>query len=149
MKKGKKPEAIIKLNIEAQSANPAPPIGPALGQKKVDIMKFCKEFNARTQGIEKGTPLPVIIEVYKDKSFEIFIKKPTVSYYLLKACGLEKGSAEAGRSASVAEITEEQCINIAKEKMPEMNTDNLEAAVRTVKGSARSMGIKLIEEKNQ
>jgi large subunit ribosomal protein L11 len=149
MKKGKKPEAIIKLNIEAQNANPAPPIGPALGQKKVDIMKFCKEFNTRTQGIEKGTPLPVIIEVYKDKSFEIFIKKPTVSYYLQKACGLTKGSSEAGRAAPIAEITEEQCIIIAKEKMSEMNTDNLEAAVKTVKGSARSMGLKVISETNK
>lgn len=144
MSQAKKVAAIIKLEIPAQEASPAPPIGPALGQKQVNIMEFCKTFNEQTKNIEKGVPTPVIIEVYENKKFSITIKKPTVSYYILKACKLEKGSSEAGRSSAVANITEQQCLEIAKEKIEEMNTDKIESAVKIVKGSARSMGIKVV-----
>lgn len=138
------PTGTIKLNVPAQKANPAPPIGPALGQKQVNIMDFCKKFNDKTKNMEAGTPLPVIIHVYKDKSFDITIKKPTVSYYLQKACGIEKGSSSAGKTDPIAEVTEAQCLDIAKEKISEMNATSLESAVKIVKGSARSMGLKVI-----
>lgn len=140
----KKITKIIKLQIPAGKANPAPPIGPALGAAGVNIMAFCKEFNAKTQA-NAGDILPVVITVYADKSFTFFTKKPPVSRLLLKAMGLEKGSAVPNRD-KVAKIKRSQARKIAEEKIQDMNASDLEAATNIVLGTARSMGIELIEE---
>ena len=129
----------IKLQIPAGQANPSPPIGPALGQHGVNIMEFCKQFNAKTQK-EAGQVTPVIITVYKDRSFTFETKTPPVSYLLLKKAGIEKGSPVPNRD-KVAKVKKADVIEIAKTKLQDLNTTNLEAAVKTVEGTARSMGI--------
>lgn len=140
----KKVAKMIKLQIPAGKANPAPPIGPALGGAGVNIMAFCKEFNAKTQAMG-GDILPVIITVYADKSFTFICKKPPVSQLLIKALGIEKGSAVPNRD-KVGKIKRSQAKKIAEEKQQDMNANDLEAATNIVLGTARSMGIELIEE---
>jgi large subunit ribosomal protein L11 len=135
---------LIKLQIPAGKANPAPPIGPALGGAGVNIMAFCKEFNAKTQGMA-GDILPVVITVYKDKSFTFILKQPPVAEMLKKAVGIEKGSAVPNRD-KVAKITRKQAREIAEKKMQDMNAASLEAATEIVLGTARSMGIELAVE---
>ncbi len=137
----KKIDGYIKLLVEAGKANPSPPVGPALGQRGVNIMEFCKTFNARTQKME-GI-LPVVVTVYADKSFSFEVKSPPVSYLLKKAAKVEKGSGEAPKK-KVGKITRAQVEEIAKTKMPDLNTDNLDAAVKIVSGAARSMGIDVV-----
>ncbi|MGH8278657.1 MAG: 50S ribosomal protein L11 [Gammaproteobacteria bacterium] len=136
----KKIQAFVKLQIPAGQANPAPPVGPALGQQGVNIMEFCKAFNAQTQKLEQGLPIPVVITVYSDRSFTFITKTPPASVLIRKALGLEKGSA-APNTAKVGKITRKQLEEIAKIKMPDITAADLEAAVRTIAGSARSMGV--------
>ncbi|RME86844.1 MAG: 50S ribosomal protein L11 [Zetaproteobacteria bacterium] len=141
----KKVEKIVRLQVPAGQANPAPPVGPALGQAGVNIMEFCKAFNARTQDMEKGMPLPVEIVVYQDRSFDFTIKTPPVSYLLKKAAGVEKGSPEPNKK-KVGKVTRKQIREIAEIKMPDLNCYDIEAAMRTIEGSARSMGIEIVED---
>ena len=140
----KKIDGYIKLNIPAGAANPSPPVGPALGQRGVNIMEFCKAFNASTESLEKNMPIPVVITVFSDKSFSFVTKTPPVSFYLKKAAGKEKGSSEPGRtvggSVKIAQVKE-----IAENKMKDLNAANIEGAIEMVKGSARSMGIEVLE----
>jgi large subunit ribosomal protein L11 len=136
----KKVTAYIKLQVKAQEANPSPPIGPALGQHGVNIMEFCKQFNAATQGVEKGLPLPVVITVYSDRSFTFIMKTPPASVLIRKAIGIEKGSGTPN-TAKVGKISRQQLEEIAKTKQPDLTSADLEAAVRTIAGSARSMGV--------
>jgi len=136
----KKLQAIVKLQIPAGQANPAPPVGPALGQQGVNIMEFCKAFNAQTQKLEQGLPIPVVISVYNDRSFTFILKTPPASVLIRKALGLEKGSATPN-TVKVGKITRKQLEEIAKVKMPDITAADLEAAVRTIAGSARSMGV--------
>jgi large subunit ribosomal protein L11 len=133
----------IKLEVPAGSANPAPPIGPALGQRGLNIMEFCKGFNARTAEMEKGMPLPVVITWYQDKSFTFEIKTPPASYLLRKAARLEKGSAKPGRDKLSGKVTMAQCRAIAEQKMKDLNARDLDAATRIIAGSARSMGLEV------
>ena len=137
----KKTTAYIKLQVKAAEANPAPPVGPALGQHGVNIMEFCKAFNAQTQGTyEKGSPLPVIITVYSDRSFTFIIKTPPASYLILKAAGIPTGSGKPN-TEKVGKITRAQVMAIAKTKMPDLTAADDQAAFNTIAGSARSMGI--------
>jgi len=136
----KKIDAYIKLQVKAGEANPSPPVGPALGQRGVNIMEFCKAFNAKTQDMEKGLPIPVVITVYNDKSFTFITKTPPASILLMKAAGVKKGSSTPN-SAKVGTVTRAQLEEIANTKMPDLNAANLEAAVRIIEGSARSMGL--------
>ncbi len=136
----KKIEAYIKLQVPAQEANPSPPVGPALGQHGVNIMEFCKAFNAQTQNIEKGMPVPVVITVYNDRSFTFIMKTPPASILLKKAAGIQKGSGVPNRD-KVGKVTREQLEEIAKLKEPDLTAADMDAAVRTIAGSARSMGI--------
>ena len=136
----KKIVGFVKLQVPAGKANPSPPIGPALGQRGLNIMEFCKAFNAQTQKVEPGLPLPVVITAYADKSFTFIIKTPPVSVLIKKAAGLEKGSPRP-HTDKVGKITKKQVEDIAKVKMPDLNAANIEAAMRTVAGSARSMGV--------
>ena len=136
----KKIVGFVKLQVPAGKANPSPPIGPALGQRGLNIMEFCKAFNAQTQKVEPGLPLPVVITAYADKSFTFIIKTPPVSVLIKKAAGLEKGSPRP-HTDKVGKITKKQVEDIAKVKMPDLNASSLDAAMRTVAGSARSMGI--------
>jgi large subunit ribosomal protein L11 len=136
----KKVNGYIKLQVPAASANPSPPIGPALGQQGVNIMEFCKQFNAQTQKLEKGLPIPVIITVYSDRSFTFVMKTPPASVLIRKAIGIEKGSG-APNTNKVGKITRKQLEEIAKTKTPDLTAASLEAAVRTVAGTARSMGV--------
>jgi len=138
----KKIDAYIKLQVAAGQANPSPPVGPALGQRGVNIMEFCKQFNAETQGIEPGLPIPVVITVYSDKSFTFVKKTPPASVLLRKAAGVAKGSAKPNMD-KVGKVTRAQVEEIAKTKMPDLNCSDLEAAVRIVAGSARSMGLEV------
>jgi large subunit ribosomal protein L11 len=138
--KAKKVTAYIKLQVKAQEANPSPPVGPALGQHGVNIMEFCKAFNAKTQGIEKGLPIPVVISVYSDRSFTFATKTPPASVLLRKALKLEKGSAVPNKD-KVGKVTRAQLEEIAKMKQPDLTASDLKAAVRTIAGTARSMGI--------
>lgn len=138
----KKVTGYIKLQVKAGEANPSPPIGPALGQKKLNIMQFCKEFNAQTQKMEKGTPLPVIITVYSDNSFTFITKTPPASVLLKKATGIKSGSSNPN-TKKVGKVTRAQLEEIAKTKQPDLNAADLEAAVRTIAGSARSMGLEV------
>ena len=140
-KKGKKEiEAYIKLQIPAGGANPSPPVGPALGQHGVNIQEFCKSFNGRTEKIEKGMKVPVIISVYSDKSFDFIIKTTPAAILLRKAAGIEKGSGTQN-SVKVGSVTLQQVEEIAKAKMEDLNANTLDAAVKIISGSARSMGI--------
>lgn len=134
----------IKLQIPAGKANPAPPIGPALGQAGVNIMEFCKQFNAATQQKEVGMPIPVVITVYKDRSFTFIMKQPPVSYFLMKAAKVEKGSPTVGKT-TVGTVTMSQIREIAKQKIQDMNANDIEAASRMIAGSAMSMGLKVDE----
>jgi large subunit ribosomal protein L11 len=133
----------VKLQVPAGQANPAPPIGPALGQHGVNIMEFCKQFNERTKD-RTGTILPVVISIYEDKTFSFILKSPPVSILIKKAAGLAKASPEPGRT-TIAKVTKQQVEQIAREKMSDLNTTRLDRAVRLVEGSARSMGIEVVE----
>lgn len=139
-KSKKKPVALIKLQVKAGEANPSPPVGPALGQHGVNIMEFCKAFNEKTKGLEKGLPTPVVISVFSDRSFTFLTKTPPASVLILKALGLSKGSATP-HTVKVGVITRVQLEEIAKIKMPDITAASLEAAIRTMVGTARSMGI--------
>jgi large subunit ribosomal protein L11 len=136
----KKVQGYVKLQVPAGSANPSPPIGPALGQQGVNIMEFCKQFNAQTQKVEKGLPIPVVITVYSDRSFTFIMKTPPASVLIRKAIGIEKGSGTPN-SSKVGKITRKQLEEIAKAKKPDLTAADLDAAVRTIAGSARSMGV--------
>ena len=136
----KKIDAYIKLQVPAQAANPSPPVGPALGQRGVNIMEFCKAFNAQTQHLEKGMPVPVVITVYNDKSFTFIMKTPPASILLKKAAGVTKGSGRPN-TEKVGSVTRAQLEEIAQTKAPDLTAANLENAVRTLAGSARSMGL--------
>ena len=136
----KKIQAYIKLQVSAQEANPSPPVGPALGQHGVNIMEFCKAFNAQTQSLEKGLPIPVVITVYSDRSFTFIMKTPPASILLKKAVGIAKGSGTPNTS-KVGTVTRAQLEEIARTKMPDLTAAGMDAAVRTIAGSARSMGL--------
>ena len=136
----KKVQGYVKLQVPAGSANPSPPIGPALGQQGVNIMEFCKQFNAATQKLEKGLPIPVVITVYSDRSFTFIMKTPPASVLIRKAIGIEKGSGTPNTS-KVGKITRKQLEEIAKTKTPDLTAADLDAAVRTIAGTARSMGV--------
>jgi large subunit ribosomal protein L11 len=140
----KKVNGYVKLQVPAGAANPAPPIGPALGQQGVNIMEFCKQFNAATQKVEKNQPIPVIITVYSDRSFTFIMKTPPASVLIRKAIGIEKGSGTPNTS-KVGKITRKQLEEIAKTKTPDLTAADLDAAVRTIAGSARSMGVDVVE----
>jgi large subunit ribosomal protein L11 len=145
----KKITGYIKLQVPAGSANPAPPIGPALGQRGLNIMEFCKAFNAQTAQLEKGMPIPVVITAYQDRSFTFELKTPPVSYFLKKAAGLEtkkkpgSGSKTPGKGF-VGKISNAQMREIAEKKMKDLNCDTVESAVRMIEGSARSMGLEVV-----
>lgn len=136
----KKVTGYIKLQVAAGQANPSPPVGPALGQHGVNIMEFCKAFNAQTQNVEAGLPLPVVITVYSDRSFTFIMKTPPASILLKKAAGLAKGSSTPN-TVKVGTVTREQLEEIAKTKMPDLTAADMDAAVRTIAGSARAMGL--------
>ncbi|HWV83589.1 MAG TPA: 50S ribosomal protein L11 [Hyphomicrobiaceae bacterium] len=140
----KKIDGYINLQVKAGQANPAPPIGPALGQRGVNIMEFCKSFNAKTKDMEQGTPIPVKITVFSDRSFTFEMKTPPASHFLKKAAGIESGSKETGRT-SAGSVTMAQVREIAKTKMKDLNTDDLDAAAKIIAGSARSMGLRVTE----
>ena len=134
----------IKLQVKAGSATPSPPIGPALGQRGVNIMGFCKEFNARTENVAKGTPLPTVITVYQDKSFTFVTKTPPATFFIKEAVGIQSGSGKTGREV-VGQITRSQLRDIAEKKMKDLNANDIEAAARIIEGSARAMGLKVVE----
>ncbi|MGA2950756.1 MAG: 50S ribosomal protein L11 [Caulobacteraceae bacterium] len=134
----------IKLQVPAGSATPSPPIGPALGQRGVNIMGFCKEFNARTESMPKGTPLPTVITVYQDKSFTFVTKTPPATHYLKEAAGIKSGSGKTGRE-SAGSVTRTQLKQIAEAKMKDLNANDIDAAARIIEGSARAMGLKVVE----
>jgi large subunit ribosomal protein L11 len=138
----KKIQAYVKLQLPAGKANPSPPVGPALGQHGVNIMEFCKAFNAQTQG-QEGMIIPVIITVYSDRSFSFVMKTPPASVLLIKAAGIEKGSNEPNKK-KVGKVTKAQIMEIAKTKMPDLNAVDLEGAIRTIEGTARNMGIEVV-----
>lgn len=140
----KKIVGFIKLQIPAGKANPSPPVGPALGQRGLNIMEFCKAFNAATQKLEPGMPIPVVITAYADRTFSFITKMPPVSYFIVKAAGVAKGSKEPGRS-KVGKLTKAQIKEIAEKKMPDLNCATIEAAMQMVAGQARSMGIDVVE----
>ena len=134
----------IKLQVPAGSATPSPPIGPALGQRGVNIMGFCKEFNARTEGVTRGTPLPTVITVYQDKSFTFLTKTPPATFYLKEAAGIKSGAKTTGREI-VGKVTRSQLRDIAEKKMKDLNANDIEAAARIIEGSARAMGLSVVE----
>jgi large subunit ribosomal protein L11 len=140
----KKVTGFLKLQVPAGSANPSPPIGPALGQRGLNIMEFCKAFNSQTQQLEKGSPIPVVITIYQDRSFTFELKTPPMSHFLKKAAKVESGSKAPGRDKA-GKVTKEQVREIAQQKMKDLNCDTIEAAMRMVEGSARSMGIEVGE----
>lgn len=135
---------VIKLQVPSKKANPAPPIGPALGQKGVNIMEFCKQFNELKFDYPDGTPIPTTITVYKDKSFTFQTKQPPMTFLIMQETGIKKGSSSVGKGF-IGKITKQQIENIAKKKMVDMNADTLEAAMEMVKGSALSMGFEIVE----
>jgi large subunit ribosomal protein L11 len=141
----KKIVGIIKLQVPAGKANPSPPIGPALGQRGLNIMEFCKAFNATTQGLEPGMPIPVVITAYGDRSFTFVTKSPPNSFFLKKAAGIEKGSQTTGKGNSVGRVTMAQIREIAEQKMVDLNAKDIEGACRMLVGSARSMGLDVVE----
>jgi large subunit ribosomal protein L11 len=140
----KKVTGVLKLQVPAGAANPSPPIGPALGQRGLNIMEFCKAFNAQTQKMEKGIPIPVIITTYQDRSFTFEMRTPPVSYFLKKAAKLESGSKTPGRDMA-GQVTRKQVREIAEQKMKDLNCDTVEAAMKMIEGSARSMGLTVTE----
>jgi large subunit ribosomal protein L11 len=141
----KKIAGYIKLQIPAGKANPSPPVGPALGQRGLNIMQFCKDFNAQTQNMEPGMPVPVVITAYADRSFSFITKTPPNTYFLKKAAKVDKGSPTVGKGAAVGRVTTSQLREIAAEKMKDMNANDIDAAVRMLAGSAKSMGITVVE----
>ena len=141
----KKISGYVKLQVPAGKANPAPPVGPALGQAGLNIMEFCKAFNAETQQMEQGAPLPVVITVYQDKSFSFVFKKPPASYLIKKAIKLEKGSQTPGRGDYVSKVTKKQLAQIAEMKMSDLNAHNVDDACKILEGTARSMGLEVVE----
>ncbi len=142
----KKITGYIKLQVPAGKANPSPPIGPALGQRGLNIMEFCKAFNASTQGVEPGTPIPVVITAYADRTFSFVTKTPPVSFYLKKFAGVAKGSTTPGKGDIVGEIKVAQLREIAKLKMKDLNTNDVDSAVAMLRGSALAMGLKVVGE---
>jgi large subunit ribosomal protein L11 len=138
----KKITGYLKLQVPAGAANPSPPIGPALGQRGLNIMEFCKAFNAQTQQLEKGSPIPVVITIYADRSFTFEMRTPPVSFFLKKAAKIEKGAKATGRDKAGA-VTREQIKEIAEKKMKDLNCDTVESAMRMIEGSARSMGLEV------
>ena len=140
----KKISGYIKLQVPAGQANPSPPIGPALGQRGVNIMEFCKAFNAATQNREAGMPIPTVITVYADRSFSFITRTPPASFLLKRAAGLEKGSQTPGRGGAVGRVTQDQLRGIAEEKMADLNANDVDAAVTMLAGSARSMGLEVV-----
>lgn len=140
----KKIEGYIKLQVPAGKANPSPPIGPALGQKGLNIMEFCKQFNAKTQDMEVGMPIPVVITAFADRSFTFAMKTPPVTYFLKKAAGITKGTQTPGKG-TVGSVTMAQINEIAAKKMVDLNANTIEAAAQMIIGSTRSMGLKVIE----
>jgi large subunit ribosomal protein L11 len=146
----KKIAGYVKLQVPAGAANPSPPIGPALGQRGLNIMEFCKAFNAKTAQIEKGTPIPVIITAYQDRSFTFEMKQPPVSFFLKKAANLKigkkpaSGSKTPGKGAPVGRVTEAQIREIAERKMPDLNCDSVDSAMAMIRGSARAMGLEVV-----
>ncbi|MGC8531289.1 MAG: 50S ribosomal protein L11 [Acidiphilium sp.] len=141
----KKIVGYIKLQIPAGKANPSPPVGPALGQRGLNIMQFCKDFNAATQGMEVGMPVPVVITAYGDRTFTFITKTPPNTYFLKKAAGITKGSTTTGKGATVGRVTMSQLREIAATKMVHMNANDVDGAVRMLIGSARSMGLSVVE----
>jgi large subunit ribosomal protein L11 len=141
----KKVLGYIKLQVPAGKANPSPPIGPALGQRGLNIMEFCKAFNAQTQGMEVGMPIPVIITAFADRTFTFVTKTPPVTYFLKKAAGLQSGSKTPGKAAAAGRVTMDQCREIASTKMKDLNANDVEGAARMIAGSARSMGLEVVE----
>lgn len=141
----KKVQAYIRLQVKAGEANPSPPVGPALGQRGVNIMEFCKAFNAQTQSVEAGTPLPVVITAYADRTFSFITKTPPVTFFLKKAANIKKGSTTPGRGDSVGKVTMAQIREIAEKKMPDLNANDLDGAVQMIIGSARSMNLEVVE----
>ena len=139
----KKITGYVKLQVPAGSASPSPPIGPALGQAGLNIMDFCKAFNAQTEKLEKGMPCPVVITVFQDKSFEFIVKKPPASFYIKKEVNIKKGSGQTGIADPVASISKEQLLKIVKEKMPDLNTSDPDVASKIIAGTARSMGVEV------
>jgi large subunit ribosomal protein L11 len=139
----KKITGYVKLQVPAGAANPSPPIGPALGQRGLNIMEFCKAFNARTAQMEKGMPIPVIITAYQDRSFTFEMKQPPVSYFLKKASGVTAGAKTTGRGF-VGQVKRDQLREIAEKKMPDLNCNSVEAAMAMIEGSARSMGLEVV-----
>jgi len=145
----KKIAGYIKLQVPAGAANPSPPIGPALGQRGLNIMEFCKAFNAKTQQMEKGTPIPVVITAYQDRSFTFEMRQPPVSYFLKRAANLKlgkkpaSGSKTPGKGAPAGKVTEAQLREIAEKKMVDMNCDSIDSAVSMIRGSARAMGLEI------
>ncbi|HVH80787.1 MAG TPA: 50S ribosomal protein L11 [Stellaceae bacterium] len=142
----KKIVGLIKLQVPAGKANPSPPIGPALGQRGLNIMEFCKAFNAATQNMDPGIPIPVVITAYGDRSFTFVTKTPPASYFLKQAAGLQKGSQATGKTGAVGRVTMAQVREIAEKKMADLNANDVDAASKMVIGSARSMGIEVIGE---
>lgn len=140
----KKIQGYVKLVVPAGKANPSPPIGPALGQAGVNIMEFCKGFNAQTQGMEPGMPIPVVITVYVDRSFTFIMKTPPASYYIIKAAKIDKGSGTAGKD-KIGKITTKQLREIAEAKIKDMNAANVDTAMKSIAGTARSMGVEVVE----
>ena len=140
----KKIEGYIKLQVPAGAANPSPPIGPALGQRGVNIMEFCKAFNAATDSLEKGMPIPTVITVYADRSFTFVTKTPPASYFLKKAAKLQSGSKEPGKVVA-GKVTQSQVREIAEAKMADLNANDIDQAMKIIEGSARSMGLEVVE----
>ena len=141
----KKVVGIVKLQVPAGKANPSPPIGPALGQRGLNIMEFCKAFHASTQSLEPGMPIPVVITAFADRSFTFVTKSPPNTYFLKKAAGIEKGSQTTGKGTSVGRVTMAQIREIAEQKMVDLNAKDIEGACRMLIGSARSMGLDVVE----
>ncbi len=140
----KKIEGYLRMQVPAGQANPSPPVGPALGQRGINIMEFCKAFNAATQEMEAGAPVPTVITIYQDKSFTFEIKTPPASYLLKKAAGIGKGASEPGIQ-TVGKVTRQQIREIAELKMKDLNARDMDAAMRSIEGSARSMGLEIEE----
>ncbi len=141
----KKVAGYIKLQVPAGQANPSPPIGPALGQRGLNIMEFCKAFNAQTQGLEPGMPIPVVITAYADRTFTFITKTPPVTFFLKKAAKIQKGSKTPGLGAAVGKVTMAQVREIAEKKMQDLNANDIEAACQMIIGSARSMNLEVVE----
>ncbi|MDR1208223.1 MAG: 50S ribosomal protein L11 [Holosporales bacterium] len=139
--KSKKVAGLVKLQVPAGKANPSPPIGTVLGPRGINIMEFCKAFNAQTQQIDVGTPIPVVITIYTDKSFSFIMKTPPNTFFLKKAAGIEKGSTATGRNSPVGKLTIDQIREIARKKMPDLNANDEDAACKMLIGSARSIGL--------